>query len=291
MPLRDRLLALLVAVVWGVNFPATAIALEHFPPLFMVALRFTLIAIPTLLLVPRPQVPRALAARDRARHRGDPVRLPLSRDGRRDAGGLASLVLQASAPFTVPDRRDLVARAAQPATGWSGSASPSPDWPSSPFIAAQIAAALPVVLDPLRRARLGVRQRLQPPGPSPEAAAPDPVDVGRAADPDPDPLAAVRRPGPRLSQALSTSRHRRGVAVGAWAALHRGAGHTLLGYGLWNSLLSRHPSSVVAPFSMMVPVAGVLSSWLFFDEIPDVVELAAGVAVIARRAVLRLGRP
>ena len=57
MPLRDRLLALLVAVVWGVNFPATAIALEHFPPLLMVALRFTLIAIPTLLLVPRPQVP------------------------------------------------------------------------------------------------------------------------------------------------------------------------------------------------------------------------------------------
>ena len=39
---RDRLLALLVAVCWGLNFPATALALQHFPPLFLVALRFAL---------------------------------------------------------------------------------------------------------------------------------------------------------------------------------------------------------------------------------------------------------
>ena len=100
MPLRDRLLALLVAIVWGVNFPATAIALEHFPPLLMVALRFALIAIPTLLLVPRPQVPvRWLVG----------VGLGIGvcnspssiSDGRRMPSGLASLVLQASAPFTV----------------------------------------------------------------------------------------------------------------------------------------------------------------------------------------------
>jgi O-acetylserine/cysteine efflux transporter len=45
VPPRDRLLALLVAVCWGVNFPATTLALQHFPPLLMVALRFTLIAI------------------------------------------------------------------------------------------------------------------------------------------------------------------------------------------------------------------------------------------------------
>ena len=40
---------------------------------------------------------------------------------------------------------------------------------------------------------------------------------------------------------------------------------------------------------MMVPVAGVLSSWLFFDEIPDLVELVAGVAVIG--GVLFASRP
>ena len=55
---------------------------------------------------------------------------------------------------------------------------------------------------------------------------------------------------------------------------------TLVGYGLWNTLLSRHPSSVVAPFSMLVPVTGVLSSWLIFAEVPSVVELAAGLLIV-----------
>jgi O-acetylserine/cysteine efflux transporter len=64
---------------------------------------------------------------------------------------------------------------------------------------------------------------------------------------------------------------------------------TGLGYGIWNVLLSRHPSSVVAPFSMLVPVVGVLSSWLFFDELPDLVELVAGVAVVG--GVLYASRP
>ena len=53
---RDRLLAVIVAVIWGLNFPATAVALEQFPPFFLVALRFALVAVPTLLLVPRPDV-------------------------------------------------------------------------------------------------------------------------------------------------------------------------------------------------------------------------------------------
>lgn len=49
---RHRLLALLVAVIWGVNFIATGLALERVPPLLMVAL----LAIPTILFIPRPGV-------------------------------------------------------------------------------------------------------------------------------------------------------------------------------------------------------------------------------------------
>jgi drug/metabolite transporter (DMT)-like permease len=57
MTFRDRLLATAVAVLWGGNFLAIHVGLQHFPPLFMAALRFAVIAVPTLLLVPRPRVP------------------------------------------------------------------------------------------------------------------------------------------------------------------------------------------------------------------------------------------
>nr|WP_275585551.1 EamA family transporter [Blastococcus saxobsidens] len=64
---------------------------------------------------------------------------------------------------------------------------------------------------------------------------------------------------------------------------------TLVGYGIWNTLLSRHPSNVVAPFSMLVPVVGVLASWLAFGEVLDPVELVAGVLVVG--GVLVASRP
>ena len=53
---RDGLLMLLVPILWGLNFPATALMLQHYPPLLGAALRFLLLAVPTVLLVPRPQV-------------------------------------------------------------------------------------------------------------------------------------------------------------------------------------------------------------------------------------------
>ncbi|WFR67895.1 EamA family transporter [Curtobacterium flaccumfaciens] len=101
MRTRDRLLAVVVAVVWGLNFPATALALEHFPPFLLAALRFTLLAVPTVLLVPRPRIPfgRLLLVGF-----GLGVLqfafLYLSMASGMPSG-LASLVLQASAPFTV----------------------------------------------------------------------------------------------------------------------------------------------------------------------------------------------
>jgi O-acetylserine/cysteine efflux transporter len=64
---------------------------------------------------------------------------------------------------------------------------------------------------------------------------------------------------------------------------------TLVGYGLWNTLLSRHPSSVVAPFSMLVPVVGVFASWVAFRELIDPVEIVAGAAVVI--GVLYASRP
>lgn len=101
MPPRHVVLAVTVAVLWGVNFLAIHASLEQFPPLFLVALRFALTAVPTLILVPRPRVPwRWLVGYGLGFGTLQFLFLYLGMA----AGfptGLSSLVLQASAPFTV----------------------------------------------------------------------------------------------------------------------------------------------------------------------------------------------
>ncbi|WP_229804410.1 EamA family transporter [Paludibacterium paludis] len=41
---------------------------------------------------------------------------------------------------------------------------------------------------------------------------------------------------------------------------------SLFGYGQWARLLSRHPANIVAPYSLLVPLFGVLSAWVFLGE-------------------------
>ncbi|TFY86520.1 hypothetical protein DYL61_27755 [Pseudomonas nabeulensis] len=41
---------------------------------------------------------------------------------------------------------------------------------------------------------------------------------------------------------------------------------TIVGYRIWNNLMKKYPASLVAPLSLMVPVSGLLTAYLFFDE-------------------------
>ncbi|MCU1560837.1 EamA family transporter, partial [Mycetocola sp.] len=54
MSLRHSLLALLVAVIWGVNFVAIDEGLAGVPPLVFVAMRFLLVAIPAVFFLRPP---------------------------------------------------------------------------------------------------------------------------------------------------------------------------------------------------------------------------------------------
>lgn len=277
MTTRDRFLAILVAVCWGLNFPVTALALRHFPPLLMVALRFALIAVPAVLFVPRPQVPARWLI-------GTGVGIGVLQFAFLYLGmaagmpsGLASLVLQASAPFTVVlagvflreklTRRQLIGFVIAVA-GLTVIA----------IHRAQVAALLPLVLT--LSAALGwaignVCSR--------QAKASNPLHLTLWMSTVPVlPMIAlsvlVEGPG-RVGSSLSTM-----FTVAALPSLlgvlYIVIVATVIGYGIWNTLLSRYPSSTVAPFSMLVPVVGVLSSWLIFSEVIDPVELVAGVAVV-----------
>jgi O-acetylserine/cysteine efflux transporter len=55
---------------------------------------------------------------------------------------------------------------------------------------------------------------------------------------------------------------------------------TILGSGIWVWLMARHPAGLVAPFSMLVPVTGLLAGWALLGETPTWLALLGGVLVI-----------
>lgn len=277
MPLRHAVLACLVAALWGANFLAIHASLGHFPPLFLVALRFAIIAVPTVLLVPRPDVPvRWLVGYGLGFGILQFVGLYLGMAAGFPAG-LASLVLQASAPFTVVLGAVLLGerltrrRAVGVAIAVAGLAvvgiSRAQSAPWVPFLL--------VVFGALGWSLGNLSSRL--------AAPPKPLHLTlwMSVVPPLPMLAlslAVEGPG-AIGASLATAATPN--AVPAWIGLaYTVLLGTIVGSGIWVWLLARHPAGVVAPFSMLVPVVGIATAWLVLGERPAPLELAGGVLVI-----------
>ena len=281
MPLRDRLIAALVAVTWGLNFPAIHLSLEQFPPFFLVALRFAVLALPTLLLVPLPQVPWRWVLGYGA---GFGVLQFLFLYLAMDSGmptGLASLVLQSSAPFTVLLagvllRERLSARqvvgVAVAVAGLAGIAVHRAELGGT-------ATLLPVLLTLCGGLGWSLGNLC-----TRRARAPHPLRLTlwmTVVPPVPMLLASLALEGPaRIATSLTTLGTRTGALALAGLAFTAVVA-TIGGTGLWTWLMSRHPSSTVAPFSMLVPVVGLGSSWLLLGEPVHAVELACGAVVVA----------
>jgi len=98
---RDLLLALVVIVVWGMNFVVIMVGLHDVPPMLLGALRFMLAAVPAVFFIRRPQVPlRWMLAYGLTISLGQFAFLFTAMKHGMPAG-LASLVLQSQAFFTL----------------------------------------------------------------------------------------------------------------------------------------------------------------------------------------------
>lgn len=283
---RHTALALLVAVLWGVNFVAIHASLEQFPPFLLVAIRFALIAIPTLLLVPKPPVEwRWLIGYGLG---FGTVQFAFLYWGM-DAGfptGLSSLVLQASAPFTVVLgamllRERLGARrvigVAFATVGLAIVGLSYGDMaPIGPFLL--------VLLGALGWAGGNLASRL--------AKSPNPLHLVlwmSVVPPIPMFALSLVFEGPeRIGDACATAFT--ADAVPAWMGLaYTVLLGTLLGSGVWVWLMARYPASTVAPFSMLVPVVGIATAAVVLSERPTLAQVVGGVVVIA--GVLWSSRP
>jgi O-acetylserine/cysteine efflux transporter len=277
MPARDRLLAIFVAVLWGCNFLAIHATLGQFPPVFAGALRFAVIAIPTVLFVGWPKVKiRHLLGYGLGFGTGQFVFLFIAMDTGMPTG-LASLVLQASAPFTVllgavflRERVSgqqltgiLLAVAGMTAIAWQQAGN---------------AALLPMILTLLAALSWAFGNL------STRKAAPDnPLNfVLWMSVVPPVPMFALSliMEGPAAQwkslTTLGTPPGLIGLAGLAYVVLFG----TIVGSGIWTSLMRRNPAGVVAPFSLLVPVVGLSMAFLILDEQPSLVEIVAAGVVI-----------
>jgi len=101
MTRKDGLLALLVVVAWGLNFVVIKVGLHSMPPLMLAGLRFLLVAFPALLVVARPKVPLSLLLGYGLTISFGQFAFLFCAINFGMPAGLASLVLQAQAFFTI----------------------------------------------------------------------------------------------------------------------------------------------------------------------------------------------
>jgi len=277
MPPRDRLLAALVAVLWGANFLAIHVGLQHFPPLFLAALRFAVIALPTVLFVPRPQVRlRWLLGYGLGFGTLQFLFLFVAMDVGMPTG-LASLVLQASAPFTVVLGAVLLRERLTVAQG-VGIGLAVLGLAAIAVARAQTAALVPVLLTlagALGWALGNLCSRL--------AAPPNPLHLTlwmSVVPPVPLLAASWVVEGPVAGwDALRAAFTPSGIP-GLLAVAYIAVLATVLGSGIWTALMRRHPAGVVAPWSLLVPVVGMGLAALVLGERPSVVELVAAAVIV-----------
>ncbi|WP_392673741.1 EamA family transporter [Streptomyces sp. LN785] len=277
MNVGDRLLAGLVAVLWGLNFLAVRVGLDHFPPFFLAALRFLVLAVPVVLFVPRPQVPfRWLLGYGLGFGVMQFGLLFLAID-RGMPSGQASVLVQASAPFTVLLGALLLGeRVSRRQLG--GITLAVLGMAVIVVDRARTAALLPAALTVL--AALGwafgnlASRRARPDRPLRFALWMSVVP--------PLPLLALSA----VMEGPGTGWRSFGHAFSAdgWpglvALVYIAVAGSVVGSGIWTALLRRHEAGTVAPYSMLVPVVGIVAAWLALKEQPTGWSLAGGAAVV-----------
>jgi len=256
---KDILLAAVVIIAWGVNFVIIKVGLDGVPPMLLGALRFMLAAFPAILFIRRPDMPlRWLLAYGLTISLGQFAFLFSAMYVGMPAG-LASLVLQAQAFFTLgfaalfigeTVRRSSLIGLVIAAAGLlligseSGRA-----FTLAGFVLTLCAAAMWGLGNVVTK-RIGKVNLVSL------------VVWGSLIPPLPFLALSLMLEGPAQIETALRSISLSSVLAIAYLAFVA----TLLGYGLWSRLLSRYPASQVAPFSLLVPVVGLSSAWLFLGE-------------------------
>ncbi len=286
MSFRDRLLALTIVLVWGVNFVVIKVGLQGMPPLLLAGLRFALVAIPAIFFVRRPQVPlKWLVAYGLTISFGQfallfwALKVGL-------AAGLASLLLQAQAFITLAFgavllkekiRLHNVIAVTIAAVGiYMLAAAQGHSSTSLTFL------TLLLIIGAATCWALGnitnkvIMQNYSVPTMS--------LIVWSALVPTAAFFVAsfcIEGQEQITNSLINIEWHN------VFSIIYLSLLATIVGYGGWSYLLSRYETSLVAPLSLLVPVFGLLSAWVLLGESLSMYQII-GVIVIALGLVINV---
>ncbi|QOV66686.1 O-acetylserine/cysteine exporter [Citrobacter sp. BDA59-3] len=280
MTRKDGLLALLVVVVWGLNFVVIKVGLHNMPPLMLAGLRFVLVAFPALLFIARPKVPlRLLLGYGLTISFGQFAFLFCAIKFGMPAG-LASLVLQAQAFFTIIlgagvfgerlQGKQLVGIALA-VFGVLVLIEGSLSGQQIPMIgfALTLAAAFSWACGNIFNKKI-MSHSSRPPVMS--------LVVWSALIPIiPFMVASLVFEGPALMRQSLVSIDLTTILSLIYLAFVA----TIVGYGIWGSLLGRYETWRVAPLSLLVPVVGMASAALLLGESLSLLQLGGAVLIMA----------
>jgi O-acetylserine/cysteine efflux transporter len=272
--LRHSLLALLVVVIWGANFVVIDAGQADVPPLLFLALRFLVVCVPAVFFLKPPGIGwRQLLLVGGFLSLGQFTLLYLAL-ALGMPPGLASLLLQTQVMFSLavaalalrerPTRRQVLGVA----LGMVGlvivitaHTQAAPLLPLIVTLGSALSWAIGNVL--ARRAQASSGLSLV-------------VWSGLVVPLPAVALSLVVDSPPVVWEALTSL---------SWVAIsstvYTAVFASLIGYGIWNSLLARYPTSAVVPFTLLVPVVGILAAWLVQGEVPAVAELVGGAVMLA----------
>lgn len=277
----DVLLAVVVAFIWGFNFVVIEIGLNSFPPLFFSALRFVFSAFPAILFIRRDHVGMQWiisiglvlgVLMFSLLFVGMKVGMP---------AGLSSLVLQIQSVFTLILSSVILKDVSSThqklgisisfggiillvldSIGHSGSSFTGLFIVICAGLAWAVSNILMKQAGKINMFNLIIQMSLVPPLP---------LFV----------LSFFFEDG--QIQAVSNL-----TLTGAGALFYTSVISTVLAFGFWGKLLCKYSPNIVAPFSLLIPVFGMLSSWIVLHESFNTMECIASVCVFAGLLIIFL---
>lgn len=280
MSRKDGLLALLVVVVWGLNFVVIKVGLHNMPPLMLAGLRFLLVAFPAIFFVARPKVPLTLLLGYGLTISFGQFAFLFCAINFGMPAGLASLVLQAQAFFTIVlgafafgERLQgkQVAGIALAIFGVLVLIEASLNGQHVPMTGFMLtlAAALSWACGNIFNKK--IMQHAQRP-------AVMSLVVWSALIPIiPFFLASLFLDGSdRMIQSLVSL-----DITTVLSLVYLAFVATIVGYGIWGTLLGRYETWRVAPLSLLVPVVGLASAAVLLDETLTGLQLLGAVLIMA----------